>query len=51
MGHPPALVSFSIVRKLPDMNIIPQAKKICGPIGYAPYDLPGSGELGKKILS
>ena len=25
-AHPPALVSFSIVRKLPDMNIIPQAK-------------------------
>ena len=48
-AHPPALVSFSIVRKLPDMNIIPQAKKICGPIGYATYELPGSGELGNRI--
>jgi L-fuculose-phosphate aldolase len=48
-AHPPALVSFSIVRKLPDMNIIPQAKKICGPIGYASYDLPGSEKLGEKI--
>ncbi len=39
-AHPPALVSFSIVRRLPDMNIIPQARKVCGPIGYAPYALP-----------
>jgi len=48
-AHPPALVSFSIVRKLPDMNIIPQAKHVCGPIGYAPYALPGGEELGEKI--
>lgn len=50
-AHPPALVSFSIVRKLPDMNIIPQAKHICGPIGYAKYALPGSQELGAAIAS
>lgn len=48
-AHPPALVSFSIVRKIPDTNIIPQAKEICGTIGYAPYGLPGSDELGIKI--
>lgn len=30
-AHPPALVSFSIVRKIPNANIIPQAKNICGP--------------------
>jgi len=50
-AHPPALVSFSIVRKLPDMNIIPQAKHICGPIGYAPYAVPGSDELGRYIAT
>ena len=50
-AHPPALVSFSIVRKLPNMNIIPQAKHICGPIGYAPYAIPGGEELGKKIAT
>jgi len=50
-AHPPALVSFSIVRKLPDMNIIPQAKHICGPIGYAKYAIPGSEELGATIAS
>lgn len=48
-AHPPALVSFSIVRKLPNMNIIPQARHICGPIGYAPYALPGGEELGRNI--
>jgi L-fuculose-phosphate aldolase len=48
-AHPPALVSFSIVHQIPDTNIISQAKFICGPIGYAPYELPGSMELGEKI--
>ncbi len=48
-AHPPALVSFSIVRSLPDTNIIPQAQNVCGKVGYAPYALPGSEELGEKI--
>lgn len=48
-AHPPALVSFSIVRKFPDPSVIPQAKAICGEIGYAPYELPGSEALGESI--
>ena len=48
-AHPPALVSFSIVRQIPNTNIIPQAKYVCGPIGYAPYELPGSEALGEVI--
>lgn len=48
-AHPPALVSFSIVRKIPNTNIISQAKHICGPIGYAKYELPGSDKLGEVI--
>ncbi len=48
-AHPPALVSFSIVRKIPNTNIISQAKHICGPIGYATYELPGSEKLGEVI--
>ncbi len=48
-AHPPALVSFSIVRQIPNTNIIPQAKHICGPIGYAKYELPGSDDLGAVI--
>ncbi|WP_430817191.1 class II aldolase/adducin family protein [Carboxylicivirga sp. RSCT41] len=50
-AHPPALVSFSIVRDIPDTNVIPQAKEICGSIGYAPYGMPGSEELGEKIAA
>lgn len=48
-AHPPALVSFSIVRKIPNTNIISQAKHICGPVGYASYELPGSQALGRVI--
>jgi len=48
-AHPPALVSFSITKQIPNTNIIPQAKNICGRIGFAPYDVPGSSELGAKI--
>ncbi|MCX6325060.1 MAG: class II aldolase/adducin family protein [Bacteroidia bacterium] len=48
-AHPPALVFFSIVRQIPDTNVIPQARIICGPIGYAEYSIPGGEELGRKI--
>ncbi len=50
-AHPPALVSFSIVHTTPDTNILPQAKQICGAIGYADYALPGSEELGDMIAA
>lgn len=48
-AHPPGLVAFSIARKVPDTNIVPQARNICGEIGFAPYGCPGSEDLGKKI--
>lgn len=48
-AHPPALVSFSIVRQIPNANIISQAKHVCGSIGYAAYKLPGSAALGEVI--
>jgi L-fuculose-phosphate aldolase len=48
-AHPPALVSFATVRMLPSMNIIPQARKVCGEIGYATYACPGSEALGDSI--
>ena len=50
-AHPPALVSFSIARQIPDTNIIPQAELICGGVGYAPYALPGSEQLGANIAA
>lgn len=48
-AHPPALVAFSIARQIPNTNIVPQARKICGEIGYAVYGCPGSEDLGRKI--
>jgi L-fuculose-phosphate aldolase len=48
-AHPPALVSFSITKQIPNTNIIPQAKNVCGTIGFAQYDVPGSANLGQKI--
>ncbi|MGN0164363.1 MAG: class II aldolase/adducin family protein [Candidatus Ornithomonoglobus sp.] len=48
-AHPPALVAFSIVRKLPNTSMIPNVKFSCGEIGLAKYGLPGSQDLGDKI--
>lgn len=50
-AHPPALVAFSITRKVPDTKIVPQAHYICGEIGFAPYGTPGSVDLGEKIAN
>jgi L-fuculose-phosphate aldolase len=43
------VVAFSIAGIVPDTHIIPQANAICGPIGIAPYAIPGSEELGHNI--
>jgi len=50
-AHPPGLVAFSIARQIPNTNIVPQARYICGEIGYAPYGCPGSQDLGEKIAN
>lgn len=48
-AHPAALVSYSIVKKIPDTRVIPSAQHICGDVGYAPYAIPGSEKLGSII--
>ncbi len=48
-AHPPALVAYSLMRKIPDTSIIPDAKFLSGHIAIAPYALPGSSALGDKI--
>ena len=48
-AHPPALVSFSIAGLVPDTAVFPRTKILCGDIGFAPYDVPGSDALGQKI--
>ena len=50
-AHPVALVAFSICRKVPDTNALHQARRICGAVGFAPYALPGSAELGRNVAA
>jgi L-fuculose-phosphate aldolase len=42
-------VAFSLVRRIPDTSIIPQARSVCGAVGFAPYAIPGSEELGRNL--
>lgn len=48
-AHPPALVAFSIVRKIPNTLLSPNSFVGCGKIAIAEYGLPGSQNLGDKI--
>ena len=48
-AHPPALVAFSIVRKIPNTLLSPNSFVGCGRIAMAEYGLPGSQDLGDKI--
>jgi L-fuculose-phosphate aldolase len=48
-AHPVALVAFSICRKTPNTSLFPQAAHVCGAVGYAAYQLPGSQALGQAI--
>lgn len=48
-AHPPALVAFSIVRKIPNTLLSPNSFVGCGKIAMAEYGLPGSQDLGDKI--
>jgi len=48
-AHPPALVSFSIARKCPDLNLLPSVRKVCPEIKIAVYAVPGSDKLGENI--
>jgi L-fuculose-phosphate aldolase len=48
-AHPTALVAFSLVGQTPEGRLTPQTFDVCGPIGYAPYALPGTEALGERI--
>ncbi|MBS5569674.1 MAG: class II aldolase/adducin family protein [Clostridiales bacterium] len=50
-AHPPALVAFSIVRKIPETRLIPNFVEICGNVSIAPYDVPGSTGLSIKVTN
>ncbi|MBR7122512.1 MAG: class II aldolase/adducin family protein [Oscillospiraceae bacterium] len=48
-AHPPALVAFSIVRQLPDLDLLPSVRKVCTSVEMATYAVPGSDKLGENI--
>ncbi len=50
-AHPMALVAFSISKKVPDTKLIPQTFRWNGRVGFAPYGIPGSEDLGQKIAA
>ena len=48
-AHPPALVMFSMLRRMPDLSLIPDTRVFKDKISIAPYALPGSSALGSHI--
>ena len=48
-AHPPALVAFSIVRRVPSLDLLPTVRKVCKDVRIATYAVPGSEELGENI--
>jgi L-fuculose-phosphate aldolase len=48
-AHAVALVAFSVCGRVPDTRLFPQARQVCGTVGFAPYALPGSAALGENI--
>jgi L-fuculose-phosphate aldolase len=50
-AHPGALVSFSICRQVPDTRLFPESWNVCGKVAFAPYEVPGSRQLGDRIAA
>jgi len=48
-AHPVALVAFSMVHRVPDTRLFHQARTVCGEVGFAKYELPGSEALGASV--
>jgi L-fuculose-phosphate aldolase len=48
-AHPVALVAFSLAHRVPDTRLFHQAWSVCGEVGFAPYELPGSEALGAVV--
>jgi len=48
-AHPMALVAFSCAHKTPETKAFPNAWNSNGIVGFAPYGVPGSDDLGSKI--
>jgi L-fuculose-phosphate aldolase len=48
-AHPPALVMFSMLRRMPDISMLPDGRLFAGKTAIVPYALPGSSALGHYI--
>ena len=48
-AHPTALVAFSLVHQVPNTRAFHQSRQVCGEVGFAPYELPGSLALGERV--
>jgi len=48
-AHPMSLVAFSCAHKVPETKSFPEAWNTNGKVGFAPYGVPGSADLGEKI--
>lgn len=50
-AHSPALIAFSVVRKLPDTALFSSLYHACGKVTIAKYAMTGSDELGEIIAA
>ena len=50
-AHPVALVAFSLVHEVPNTRVFHQARRVCGEVGFVPYELPGSEALGRAVAA
>jgi L-fuculose-phosphate aldolase len=50
-AHPTALVAFSLVHEAPNTRLFHQSRHVCGEVGFAPYELPGSRALGERVAA
>lgn len=48
-AHPPALVAFSVVRRLPELNLTPTVRYMCKNMKMAAYAIPGSQALSAEV--
>jgi len=48
-AHPVALVAFSAIHQVPNTQLFPKAKSVCGEVAFATYELPGSKALGLTV--
>jgi L-fuculose-phosphate aldolase len=48
-AHAVALVAFSAIHEVPNTQLFPKAKSVCGEVLFAPYELPSSEELGTTV--